>query len=83
MRFCRFPSLSYTTSIILFIDLIIADALSGMESDDESSVSTIVLESVPDCAQLTSRITYLSLLAFVIYLRLRFYGSELRNQRKL
>jgi hypothetical protein len=39
---------SYTTSIILFIDLIIADALSGMESDDESSVSTVVLESVPD-----------------------------------
>lgn len=41
-------SLWYTTSIILFIDLIIADALSGMESDDESSVSTIVQESVPD-----------------------------------
>lgn len=36
------------------IDLIIADALLRMESDDESSVSTVVLESVPDFSHVFS-----------------------------
>ena len=44
----------YTTSIIMFIDLIIANALLRKKSDDESSVSTIVLESVPDFSHVFS-----------------------------
>lgn len=44
MRFLL--STRYMMSIVMFIDLIIIHA--GMESDDESSESTVVMESVPD-----------------------------------